>query len=252
MRILLTNDDGIHAEGMGELRKVLETDHEVIAVAPGSFRSGSGHAITFTSPLRVDEVPLGNGTRAYSVDGTPADCVKIAVRELLKDTPVDLVVSGLNHGHNAGINVFYSGTIAAAVEGRILGFPSIALSVARGDAITFPEAARIAKKIIGQWITDGPVAGSLLSVNIPNRKPQEIAGIRVTRQNLSPFRTEGFERRTDPWGRDYFWIKGGVEVDGDNADEDTRALSEGYISITPLKLDMTDPAAFDPLPRWTL
>src|SRR6478735_420660 len=205
MRILLTNDDGIYAPGLRALRPELMKIAEVLVVAPATEQSAVGHSVTLTTPLVVQEVldeqqrPLG-----WAVEGRPADCVKLALRELLKEPP-DLLVSGLNAGSNAGINVLYSGTVAAAIEGAFYRRTAIAVSLEYDKKIyDFPTAAKCARQVIEQILATRPPEGSLFNVNIPVLERGPIKGVKVLPQNVSPY-TEKFDRRVNPRGRTYFW-----------------------------------------------
>ena len=233
MNILLTNDDGIHCEGLWALYRQLGETHAVSVVAPDRERSAIGHAITLKDPLRVTWVAANGGFGGYAVSGTPADCVKLALVELL-DTRPDLVVSGINPGANVGININYSGTVAAAKEAALFGVPSLAVSMEGEGAAYYDEAAGFIGRLIEKVHRDGMPSGTFLNVNIPNMTIRETAGVRVSRQGLSDS-TEYFEKRTDPRNRTYYWQGGDTQRFELSPESDGRALKEKFISITPIK-----------------
>jgi len=251
MNILLTNDDGIHADGLCALHEALACEHNVSVVAPDSERSAVGHAITIADPLRVHPVMRRRGTGAkvlfgWAVSGTPADCVKLGLSEILSDT-VDVVVSGINLGANVGINVLYSGTVSAATEAAILGVKSIAFSLNCYREPDYCFAAQAAAKLV-EWVckTDLP-AGVAINVNIPAIPPREIKGIRFTRQGTHRYE-EKFEKRMDPRGNIYYWQAGAKPFASDDPSIDRIAIEQGYITITPIHYDMTDYNALKLLP----
>jgi 5'-nucleotidase len=251
VRILLTNDDGIYAPGLRALRPELRKLGEVVVVAPATEQSAVGHSVTLTTPLIVQEVldeaqkPLG-----WAVEGRPADCVKLALRELLPEPP-DLIVSGLNAGSNAGINVLYSGTVAAAIEGAFFRCTSIACSLeyTRARPLDFPRAAELARRVIEQVLAHRPAAGSLFNVNIPSLERGPVRGIRVLPQNVAPY-VETYDRRTDPRGRVYFWTNPGFCCPEPHPDTDVTALAEGFITVTPLQFDLTHEALLREIGGW--
>ncbi|QJA06357.1 5'/3'-nucleotidase SurE [Thermosulfurimonas marina] len=234
MKILLTNDDGIYAEGLCALYRALSLEHEVVIVAPEAERSAVGHAITLSDPLRVRVVRRGRDFWGYAVNGTPADCVKLAFYELVG--PVDLVVSGINRGANVGINVLYSGTVSAATEAAILGRPALAVSLAAFSGEDYCFAAYFTALLVENL----PSLSSpfCLNVNIPHLPAHLIKGIKVTRQGTRKLK-ERFEKRVDPHGNIYYW-QCGEEFLEEDPDTDVVALKSGYISITPLAHDLTD------------
>ena len=237
MKILLTNDDGIHAPGLFALYQALEPDNELIVVAPESEMSAVGHAITLTSPLRVQEVHKNGTFFGYAVSGTPADCVKIAVQELL-DRPPDIILSGINPGANVGMNILYSGTVSAATEGAILGVQSAAISLAARKNPDFGFAAQFSKEIVRFIRDSGIKEGTALNVNIPAVPPEKIAGVFFTRQGTSRFE-ERFERRSDPRGNVYYWLSGEKYIENGNPDNDSMALKANKITITPIHYNFT-------------
>lgn len=251
MKILLTNDDGIYAPGLRALRKELQKIGDVTVVAPATEQSAAGHSITLLTPLLIQEVYDENKSFiGWAVEGRPADCVKLALQELLPEKP-DLIVSGLNAGSNAGINVIYSGTVAAAVEGAFYNILSIATSLqyTKAQPLDFPMAAALARQVVEQILKHKPAKGSLFNVNIPPLERGPVRGIRVGPQNVSPY-VEHFDRRTDPRGRVYFW--GLPELHGPvpHPDTDTTMLDEGYITVTPLQFDLTHHRLMAEMAEW--
>ncbi|MBM3997008.1 MAG: 5'/3'-nucleotidase SurE [Planctomycetes bacterium] len=251
MRILLTNDDGVYAPGLRAMRKELQTLGEVTVVAPAGEQSAVGHSITLLTPLITQEV-LDENQQAmgYAVEGRPADCVKLALLELLKEPP-DLIVSGLNAGSNAGINVLYSGTVAAAVEGSFFQCTSIAVSLVtnKPKPPNFPLAAEHARRVVEQLIRHPLARGSLFNVNIPNFDKTPIKGIRVVPQNIAPYQ-EKYDRRIDPRGRLYFWSGPDFGCLDPHPDTDETALCEGYITITPLHFNLTHTGMLAKMRDW--
>ncbi|MEM1114886.1 MAG: 5'/3'-nucleotidase SurE [Bacteroidota bacterium] len=251
--ILVANDDGIDAAGIAALASALDDLGTVAVVAPFEEQSAVGHAITVRDPMRVHawpfEAPSG-ALWARAVTGTPADCIKMAVQKLLPRRP-DLVVSGINHGPNTAVNVLYSGTVSAATEAAILGIPSFAVSHEAWRPDDFEAAGRVAHRLGEQVLRDGLPPNVLLNVNVPDRPTDGLAGMRVTRQARARWE-EQFEERRDPMNRPYFWL-GGRFIDLDGGDDtDLTALAEGYVSITPLHLDLTAHGHLDDLRAWDL
>jgi len=239
VRILLTNDDGIHAPGLAALREAVEGLGDATVVAPDTERSGVAHSITLAQPLRIRRVQRGDALFGYGVNGAPADCVKLGCDQVLGTKP-DLLLSGINLGANAAINILYSGTVAAAIEGALLGIPAVAFSLAEFDNPDFDEAGRVAHELIEQFITAGLDPHTVLNVNIPGLPRSEIKGVRVTHQSRTGY-DDCYEKRTDPWGKAYYWITGELQRHFEHEpDSDLRALREGYVSITPLHYDLTD------------
>jgi len=250
MHILVTNDDGILAPGLMALRRALAGLGEVTVVAPTTPQSAVGHAITLMNPIRVHRVPLGDGASGYGVEGRPADCVKLALLELLPRRP-DLVASGVNLGANVGINVLYSGTVAAAVEGAFYGIPAVAVSIEDSDAVDFDGAAGIARRLIEAVLARGRDRPVLLNVNVPDLGRGPPRGVKVVPQSLKGF-AEGWERRRDPRGRTYYWMTGDQAPEEAGVDSDVAALAQRYVTVTPLRFDLTDPARIDDLRQWGL
>ncbi len=241
MRILLTNDDGIHAPGLRALRKELLKLGQVTVVAPATEQSAVGHSVTLMTPLIIQEVfDEDRAFMGYAVEGRPADCVKLALVELLTEPP-DVVISGMNAGSNAGINVLYSGTVAAAIEGAFFHQTSIAVSLeyTKLKPLDFPRAAEYALQVIRQLLAQQLPKGSLYNVNIPSLDKGPIRGVRVVPQNITAF-VEEFDRRSDPRGRTYFWTSDNLNCPDPHPDTDVTALADSFISITPLQFDLTD------------
>jgi len=254
MRILLTNDDGIYAPGLRALRKELLSLGEVVVVAPATEQSATGHSVTLLTPLLVNEVfDELDGDRKFlgwAVEGRPADCVKLALLELLPEPP-DLIVSGMNAGSNAGINVLYSGTVAAAIEGAFYHFTAIAVSLEYDQKIyDYAKGASHARKVIDQILAQQPTRGSLFNVNIPVLEHGPIVGVRVVPQNVTTY-IEKFDRRMNPRGRTYFWTSPEFHCPDPHPDTDVTALAEQFITVTPLKFDLTDHTRLGAMRDWT-
>jgi len=246
MHILLSNDDGILAPGLAALRRELLDLGDVSVVAPESAQSAVAHGITIRGPVAAQEVHVQDTFFGYSVDGRPADCVKLAISELL-DEPPDLVVSGINDGANVGINVLYSGTVAAAAEGALLGFPAIAVSLEQGIERDFNRAARIVLPIIKKLVETGLRPGQLINVNIPDLTARPPLGIRVVPMATQVL-LDQFVRHAAPDGRDYYWLTTDKFKHGEEGTEsDLDAINDGYISMTPLHFNMTE---YDQLHAW--
>jgi len=250
MRILLSNDDGIHAPGIQALYRAVRDLGEIHVVAPDAERSAVGHAITLSDPIKTRKVSRDGAFFGYGVGGTPADCVKLAVCGLLEHRP-DLVISGINLGPNAGISVIYSGTVSAATEGTILGIPSMAISLNTFTDPLWDTAARVARHLVGVVAEKGLPPDTLLNVNVPNIPIDRVQGYAVTRMGQSRF-VEIFHRRTDPRGNVYYWMDGELEQIGDTTDTDVEALKKGMVSLTPIWFDLTHHAALAHLRDWRL
>ena len=243
MKILISNDDGVQAPGIIALANALKTIGDITVVAPDRNRSGASNSLTLQNPLRV--VRLENGF--YSVEGTPTDCVHLAITGLLKEMP-DIVVSGINSGSNLGDDVFYSGTVAAAMEGRFLGLPAIAISLG-GRHEHFETAAQVAKNLVTGLIQNRLPAQTILNVNVPNLPIQELKGFEIARLGTR-HRAEKMLKDTDPRGQRIYWVGlPGPEQDA-GLGTDFYAINHGKVSITPLQLDMTNYAGFDRLSQW--
>ncbi|MFA6210206.1 MAG: 5'/3'-nucleotidase SurE [Candidatus Obscuribacterales bacterium] len=241
MRILISNDDGVFAPGLGTLARALAAtaEHEVYVVAPDRQRSATGHSVTLHKPLRVEAVDLEGGIKAaWSTTGTPSDCVKLAVKQLLPQPP-DLIISGINSGPNLGSDVLYSGTVAAAMEGAFSGFPSIAVSAQKNAQVAFNLAAEFIVDFL-RVLPKAPMPNrGLFNVNVPACEASQLKGVRVTELGKRQYK-DIFERRHDPNGRDYYWLSGCAIEEGESELSDVWALANGYITISPVSFNMTD------------
>ncbi|WP_345954720.1 5'/3'-nucleotidase SurE [Mucilaginibacter sp. PAMB04168] len=248
--ILVVNDDGITAPGIKVLIETMQELGHVVVVAPDSPQSGMGHAITIGKPLRLDAVDLYEGVEMFKCSGTPVDCVKLAVNRVFKGTKPDLCVSGINHGLNNSINVLYSGTMSAAVEGAIEGIPSVGFSL---DDYTqqadFGPCSKYVKKIAEQVLANSLPAGTLLNVNFP--KGNELKGIKVCRQAQGKW-AEEFDERMDPHKRPYYWLTGEFQLNDQGEDTDVWALENNFVSVVPVQFDMTAHHAISYINSWKL
>lgn len=252
--ILVTNDDGITAPGLRMLIRLMRELGDVVVVAPDSPQSGMGHAITLDSTLYSKQVVIDRehgAPKEYSCSGTPADCVKLALQELLPRRP-DLCVSGINHGSNASINVIYSGTMSAAIEAGIEGIPAIGFSLCdySWNADFTPSGGAI-KQITREALKNGIPEGVVLNVNIPKTDGAAVKGIRICRQARANWK-EKFDKRTNPSGRDYYWLTGEFELLDNGEDTDEWSLSHGYVSVVPTQFDLTAHNAIHDLNNWLL
>lgn len=236
--ILVVNDDGVTAPGIKALVEAVAGLGEVVVVAPDSPQSGMGHAITLNKPLRLTEVHHFDGIKAYQCSGTPVDCVKLAVDKVFHRKP-DLCVSGINHGSNSSINIIYSGTMSAAMEASLEGIPSVGFSLCdyRHDA-DFTAAAYFARIVAQSILKDGLPENTLLNVNIPKGKTEELKGLKVSRQAKAKWEEE-FIERDDPFGRPYYWLTGKFVNYDEGTDTDEWALANGYVSVVPVQHDLT-------------
>ncbi len=248
--ILVVNDDGITAHGIQVLAYLMKELGDVVIVAPDSPQSGMGHAITIAKPLRLDKVDLYAGIESYQCSGTPVDCVKLAVNKVLYRKP-DLLVSGINHGSNSSINVIYSGTMSAAMEGAIEGIPSIGFSFSNFSAdADFSPLQKYVKIIAEKVLKNGLPQGSLLNVNFPYVSSyEELKGIRVCRQAIAKWKEE-FDERMDPHRRKYYWLTGEFVNFEDAEDTDEWALANNYVSVVPVQFDFTAYKAIEELSKW--
>ena len=244
--ILVSNDDGIRAAGLQALVAGLEPLGEVVVVAPDRERSATGHSLTLTRPLRVNMLEAN----WYSVDGTPTDCITLAVMELLPRKPA-LVAAGINHGSNLGDDVTYSGTVASAMEATLQGIPAFAISIAGSDGLDFSVASGCARRLAKEVLKQGLPTDTLLNINVPNLPAEAIRGWAVTRQGRRVY-SETVVRKTDPRGQAYYWIGGASCTWRPDTETDYDALQRGWVSLTPLHLDLTNHRALDDLRRWRL
>jgi 5'-nucleotidase len=238
MRILVTNDDGILAPGIEALHAALADLGEVEVVAPETSQSAVGHAISVLTPMAVRRVHVNNAFYGFAVDGRPADCVKLAMLELLPWRP-DFVVSGINAGVNTGINVLYSGTVAGAAEGAFFRVPSMAVSLELSQELNFRGASVIARRVFDAYAASKPAPGTCLNVNIPALDKGPPIGVRVCPQANVPM-NDHYKKQTDPQGRTIYWLDGKFPHKDDCPDSDVEAIHDRYVSITPLRFDMTD------------
>lgn len=237
--ILITNDDGITAPGIRALIEVMSELGDILVVAPDGPQSGTGHAITLHNTLHLEKISkAGADFEEYSCSGTPVDCVKFAVSEILKKKP-DLCVSGINHGSNSSINVIYSGTMSAAVEAGIEGIPAIGFSLADFDwKADFEPIKPYVREIARQVLENGLPEQTVLNVNFPKKPASELKGIRICRQAKAQW-VEKFDKRKTPYGRDYYWLTGEFKNKDNGEDTDEWALANGYVSIVPVQFDLT-------------
>jgi 5'-nucleotidase len=254
MLILLTNDDGIYAPGLTAIERELQTLGEVVVVAPATEQSGVGHSITYLTPLTVKEVfrneSGSNGDRrwGWAVQGSPADCVKIGVHQFCPRPP-DLVVSGINSGLNAGINVLYSGTVAAAIEGAFFGITSVAVSLEFDEHARFDKAARLARAIIEEVLAKKGPEPQLYNLNIPTAALHGSPEVCAVPMNVTRY-GDSFEKRMDPWGREYYWLTGGPAPATPGHETDLSALAKGKVSLTPLDYNLTRAAVLAQMEQW--
>ncbi len=243
--IVVSNDDGIRSPGIKALAAAMLEIGDVVVVAPDRERSAAGHSLSLSHPLRVEETSPG----WYSVDGTPTDCVNLAINGILRRRKITMVVSGINKGANMGDDITYSGTVAAALEGTLLGIPSIAISLATWERFDFDIAATFAAKVARNTLEHGIPKDTLLNVNVPAIPEPEIRGIRITRMGRRIY-GDAIVRKRDPRGRHYYWIGGDKLSHEGIPGSDLEAVESGFISVTPLHLDMTRYDAMKSLRRW--
>jgi 5'-nucleotidase len=249
--ILLTNDDGIYAPGLAAMERELARLGEVTVVAPAIEQSGVGHSITFLSPLMAKEVFDGDRRRGWAVEGSPADCVKLAVGEFCPRRP-DLIVSGINGGLNVGINVLYSGTVAGATEGALFGIPSVAVSLEYDERAKFDRAATLAVNLIEQIIERQDLrAEPLYNINIPTAALSQPTEVRVVPMATARWPAD-FDERIDPKGRRYYWAMGTPPAAMEGELTDLEAIEQGFVTLTPLRIDRTEHSMLQELQRWNL
>jgi 5'-nucleotidase len=253
--ILLTNDDGIYAPGLVAIQRELQRLGEVVVVAPATEQSGVGHSITYLTPLIVKEVfrnEAGEADRrwGWAVEGSPADCVKLGIHQFCPRPP-DLVVSGINSGLNAGINVLYSGTVAAAIEGAFFGITSVAVSLQFDEHAHFDRAARLARQIVQRVLERKGPEPQLYNLNIPTAALTGTPEICVVPMNVTRY-DDSFQKRSDPWGRNYYWLIGGPPATMAGHETDLSALAQGKVTITPLDYNMTRKAVLTEMEQWQL
>lgn len=249
--ILVTNDDGIFSKGIRSLFEAVQGFGDVVVIAPDSPQSGMGHAITIHDPLRLNPSVLFENVQALSCSGTPVDCVKLGIYEVMKRKP-DLLVSGINHGANTATNVLYSGTMSAAVEGAMEGIPSIGFSLDSFDAdADFSHAQEVVKQVVEKVLTEQMPKGVCLNVNIPNPEKGAVQGLKICRQ-AHAYWADRFDSRVDQFGKPYYWLSGDfMDVDMTH-DTDLYWIAKGYASIVPTQFDMTSYPAIKELENWNL
>lgn len=249
MRILLTNDDGVFAPGLASLTHQLSHLGEVLIVAPATEQSGVGHSITYRTPLVCKPIIRDGRHWAWAVEGSPADCVKLAITELFADDPVDLVISGINGGLNAGINVLYSGTVAAAIEGAFFGVTSIAVSMEDDPTADFDAAAVIARNVI-RGVTEQPESkGQLFNLNIPAAATCGPSQLKTVPMGLAQYGRK-YEKRVDPGGQDYYWALWTEPKEPPPEDTDVHQLRNGNVTLSPLHFDLTQRELLSKMPNW--
>ncbi len=249
--ILISNDDGISSDGIRALWRSMRKFAEVHVVAPHTQQSAVGHSVTIAQPIRAYKVLIDKNFYGHAVTGTPADSVKLAIRNLLKGKKIDLLISGINHGSNTAVNVIYSGTVSAATEGTILGIPSIAVSLASFTYGDFSAAAKFSAVIAKAVLKNGLPKGTLLNVNVPPVPKEKIKGVLITRQGKS-FWDDYFDSRLDPNKREYFWLSGRMSLKDKSNEFDHPAILDNYVSVTPLHYDLTNYEIIDDLKCWNL
>ena len=250
--ILVTNDDGVTAPGIRNLVESIADLGDIVVVAPDSHQSGMGHAITISNILRMSPHDFGmDGVEAYKTTGTPVDCVKLAIYKILKRKP-DVLVSGINHGSNASINVIYSGTMSAAVEGALEGIPSVGFSLCDfAEEADFRASRNVARTVTKQVLAHGTPKGTCLNVNIPKVAPEDLKGIKVCRQGAGHW-ADSFEERQAPGGKTYYWMTGNFTDVDKGEDTDEWALKHGYVGVVPVQYDLTAHHAMTELNEWEL
>ncbi|UMZ73577.1 5'/3'-nucleotidase SurE [Natranaerofaba carboxydovora] len=246
MKVLITNDDGVQAPGILALARRFSKEAEVIVVAPEREKSATGHAITMHKPLRARRVSELEGDikgKVYSINGTPSDCVKLGLQALINGEEPDLVISGVNRGANLGTDVLYSGTVSGAMEGLILGYPSLAVSVVDFDVkdytLATDYAVYIAKKLHDGSLSNETLKKILLNINVPNLPEEKINGMEITHLGVRRYE-DAFEKRIDPRGREYYWMAGDIVDDTSEKNADVTCVSENKVSVTPIKYDITN------------
>lgn len=249
--VLISNDDGIESDGIKTLAREIRKFAETVVIAPATQQSAVGHSITIANPIRARKNLIDKNFYGFAVEGTPADSVKLAVRNLLKGRKIDLLISGINHGSNTAINIIYSGTVSAATEGTILGIPSIAISLASFTYNDYSTSAKFAAKLAKIVLKKSLPKGTLLNVNVPALPEKKIKGVLITKQGKS-FWDDRYESRLDPNKREYFWLTGRMASLDKNIEFDQKAIEEGYISVTPVHYDLTNYEMLESLKGWNI
>lgn len=250
MKILISNDDGISSPGIYALANELKKIGDVLVVAPHTEQSAVGHAITMKIPVRVSEYYHNSEFFGYAVDGTPADCIKMGIKNILKTSP-DIVVSGINNGANSAINIIYSGTVSAAREAAIMDVPSIAISIASHEPNDYSYAAKIATKIVKLVSKNKLKTGTLLNVNIPNLPESQIKGFKFTSQGKTKW-DDVYEERIDPYGKKYYWLTGNLINEDTDLASDHAAVMNDFVSLSPIHFDLTDYESLEKMKDWDI
>ena len=248
MKILISNDDGIDSAGIAALAKEMKKIGDVIVIAPRTEQSAVGHAITMKFPLRITEYSVNGDFFGYAIDGTPADCIKIGIRNIMK-APPDIVISGINCGSNTAINIIYSGTVSAAREAAIMDVPSIAVSVTSHEPKHYEYAAKFSAELTKLVVQHKLKTGTLLNVNIPDLPEEKIAGVLLTQQGKSKW-DDVYEERKDPYGKNYYWLTGNLIEADDKLVCDQYAVKQNYVSVTPIHFDLTDYETYNTMQNW--
>jgi len=250
LKILISNDDGIDSPGIAALTKELKKIGDVTVIAPRTEQSAVGHAITMKFPLRITEYYKNGDFFGYAIDGTPADCIKIGIRNILKEKP-DIVISGINCGSNTAINIIYSGTVSAAREAAIMDVPAIAVSVTSHEPNHYEYAAKFSADLTKLVVQHKLTTGTLLNVNVPDLPDEQIKGVLLTQQGKSKW-DDIYEERLDPYGKKYYWLTGNLMQVDNNLITDQHAVRENYVSVTPIHFDLTDYETYDKMKHWHL
>ena len=249
-RILLTNDDGIYSKGIYALWEAMNEIGEVTVLAPNTEKSAVGHAVTISDPLRIEPYSRHENFKGYAVNGTPADCVKIAIGSFLDKVP-NIIVSGINAGSNMGTNILYSGTVSAAAEGTMLGVPSIAFSLNTFNTDNYELSKEVAIKMTKSVLDHGLPNGTLLNVNIPKCEISECQGYKITSQGDEYF-LDDLQKREDPRGRIYYWMSGKIVNNDTSNEQDGYAIANNWVSVTPIQYKLTDHKFIEDLKSWKL
>lgn len=250
MKILITNDDGIDSPGINALAEEMKKLGDVTVIAPRTEQSAVGHAITMKIPLRITEYYKNGDFFGYAIDGTPADCIKIGIRNIMKQPP-DIVLSGINLGSNTAINIIYSGTVSAAREAAIMDVPAIAVSVISHEPKHFEYSAKFSAELTKLVVKNKLKTGTLLNVNVPDLPEENIQGVLLTQQGKSKW-DDIYEERVDPYGKKYYWLTGNLVQADNTLETDQYATRKNYVSVTPIHFDLTDYETYNTMKSWKL
>lgn len=251
MKVLVTNDDGINSPGIMALTREISRIAEVTVVAPDRERSATAHAITMHKPLRAEKFTVAEcNAEGWRVNGTPSDCVKLAMDVLLDSSP-DMVLSGINHGYNLGTDVIYSGTVSAAIEGALMGIPAVALSVAAGEERCFDYTAKFAVRLCQQIEKQNFPKDTLFNINVPCLREEDMVGVYITHLGIRKYKNS-FEQREDPRGKLYYWMAGEPIEDLNDTGSDVWAVNNGYVSMTPVQFDLTKYSIIENVRNWNI